>query len=69
MLRQADPELLTAEAVADILNVSIRTIWRMIERGQLPEPVRFNRKLVRWRRADVTAWVAGLSQVRSPCAG
>jgi predicted DNA-binding transcriptional regulator AlpA len=53
-------DLLSARQVAYRLSISVRTVWRMLERNQLPEPVRFNRKLVRWRALDIERFVAAL---------
>jgi predicted DNA-binding transcriptional regulator AlpA len=58
-----EKDLLTPQDVADRLSVAVRTLWRMVERGDFPPPIRFNRKLVRWRARDVRAHVEGL-QVR-----
>jgi predicted DNA-binding transcriptional regulator AlpA len=52
------PALMTSEHVA-ALDVSIRTLWRLLAAGQLPQPVRLNRKLVRFRKADIVAWLGG----------
>ena len=51
------PLLIDAGRVALLLGVSTRTVWRMVERGQFPQPVRLNRKFARWKRSDVLAWV------------
>jgi predicted DNA-binding transcriptional regulator AlpA len=47
--------LVTIRQLAQRYQVSTRTIWRMVKRGALPHPVRFNRKLVRWRESDLPA--------------
>jgi excisionase family DNA binding protein len=54
-------DLLTAQEVADRLSISSRTVWRMERRGELPSPIRYNRKLVRWKAADIEDYVASLS--------
>jgi excisionase family DNA binding protein len=59
-------DLLTAREVADRLSVSVRTLWRMAARGDLPPPIRYNRKLVRWKAADIDRYVAALSPRRIP---
>jgi predicted DNA-binding transcriptional regulator AlpA len=51
------PLLLPIEDVALILAVSIRSVQRLNSAGDLPEPVLI-RGSVRWRRADIEAWVA-----------
>jgi excisionase family DNA binding protein len=53
-------DLLTAQQVAYRLAVSVRTVWRMLERNELPKPVRYNRKLVRWRTRDIERYVEAL---------
>src|SRR5580692_1614137 len=53
-----EPALLTSQHVADLLSVSVRTLWRMVERGQFPAPARFNRKLVRFSHSSVHRWLA-----------
>jgi excisionase family DNA binding protein len=59
-------DLLTARDVADRLSISVRTVWRMTARGVLPQPVRYNRKLVRWKAADIDRYVASLAPARLP---
>jgi excisionase family DNA binding protein len=53
-------ELIPAADVAHLLRVSTRTVWRLVEAGHLPEPVRFNRKLVRWRASDIRKFLESL---------
>lgn len=51
--------LLTTESVAQLLDCSQRTAWRLAAaEGGFPRPVRLTRRLVRWKRADVEAWLA-----------
>ncbi len=52
-----NPDLLTVEQVAKRLSVSARTVWRMLARGTLPQPIRYSRKLVRWKSTDLAAWL------------
>lgn len=53
------PPALTANAgqVAKMLGVSVRQVWRLHTTGRLPKPVRLG-NCVRWRRAEVEAFVA-----------
>jgi excisionase family DNA binding protein len=44
---------LTSKAVAEMLAVSVRTVWRLVRDGKLPQPLRVNRKLVRFSAAGV----------------
>ncbi len=54
-------DLLTSQQVADRLAVSVRTLWRLLARGDLPQPIRYNRKLVRWKAADVERYLTALT--------
>ena len=54
------PLMLSVNEVAEQLSVSIRTVWRMVEEKRLPEPIRYSRKLVRWRMSDLQKYVQGL---------
>jgi excisionase family DNA binding protein len=56
MNTEAAPVLLTADEVATMLNVSERTLWRLLSAGKVPQPVRFGRS-TRWKAAEVTAWI------------
>lgn len=49
--------LVTAEEVARMLNVSVRSIWRMRSAGHVPKPIRMGGN-IRWRRIDIEEWVA-----------
>lgn len=51
--------LIDAAELARMLSISKPTIWRMRESGRLPEPLRVTSQAVRWRRADIEAWIAG----------
>jgi excisionase family DNA binding protein len=59
--RTAGPDLLTSQQVAERLAVSVRTLWRLVAAGKVPQPVRYNRKLVRWKNAEVVRYVETLS--------
>lgn len=48
--------LLTVRQLAELLQVSTRTVWRMQSAGELPEPIRISHR-VRWRRDDVEEWL------------
>ena len=51
-------ELVSAKALAKMLAVGERTIWRLRDGGKLPEPLRLG-GAVRWRRSDILAWLEG----------
>ena len=55
----SESQLLTAEQVARLLAVSVKTVRRMTRRGELPRPVRIGRQ-VRWRLADIERFIKRL---------
>ncbi len=56
MSTDTTPVLLTADEVAAMLNVSERTLWRLLSGGKVPKPVRFGRS-TRWRDSEVREWI------------
>lgn len=59
-----DNRLLDVVAVAEVLGISQRGVWRFRDAGRMPAPVSLGR-LIRWRAADLTAWIAaGCPDVR-----
>lgn len=51
-----EPLLIPVEQLAEMLNLSTRTVWRMLAAGRIPEPVRIGGS-VRWRLDLVREWV------------
>lgn len=51
-----EPLLIPVEQVAEMLNLSTRTVWRMLAAGRIPEPVRIGGS-VRWHLDRVRQWV------------
>jgi excisionase family DNA binding protein len=56
MSTDTTPRLITAEELAKLMQVSERTLWRLLSGGKLPQPVRIGRN-TRWRLAEVTEWI------------
>jgi len=55
------PELLTAPQAAEYLNIGQRTLARWSSEGKAPAPIKLTpgrRGALRYRRADLTEWVA-----------
>ena len=48
--------LLTVGAVAQILNLSKRTIHRLNCTGKIPSPVKISGS-IRWRQSDIDHWI------------
>jgi excisionase family DNA binding protein len=56
-LAAAEPMLATAQDVAKLLKVSMRTLWRLRSAGRLPSPIKIG-AAVRWRLEDLKTWIA-----------
>lgn len=50
------PVLIDAEALARMMDVSERTLWRWVSRGELPQPLRIGGS-TRWRLAEINDWI------------
>jgi len=48
--------LIAADELARLLDVSTRTVWRLLSAGQLVQPVRLGGS-VRWRLDEVRQWI------------
>jgi excisionase family DNA binding protein len=51
-------KLLTAEAVAELLSLSRRTIFRMKSAGLICPHVKIGHSAIRWRRSDIERWIS-----------
>lgn len=48
--------LLDVNAVAHLLQCSVRHVYRLSDAGKMPRPVKVG-ALVRWRRAEIKQWI------------
>ncbi len=51
-----EAQLLRVGEVAAILNISVRTLWRLAASERFPQPIRVGGS-TRWRRLDVQQWI------------
>jgi len=51
-------KMLSAKALADLLDVDAKTVRRWREEGRVPEPVQIG-GVIRWRPEDIDAWLGG----------
>ena len=49
-------ELLTVGGLARALKISVRQVWKMLSRGDLPSPIKLGRS-VRWRSSEIARWL------------
>jgi len=50
------PGMLTVHDVARMLNCSARTVYRLVDTGRMPRPVKLG-ALVRWPRQAIEQWI------------
>lgn len=48
-----DTAHMTVKDVAAMLRVSVATVWRMVERGALPQPKKFSARCTRWEAGAI----------------
>jgi prophage regulatory protein len=48
--------LVSADRLAGLLQVSTRTLWRLLSAGKLPKPIRLGGS-VRWRLDEIGKWI------------
>jgi predicted DNA-binding transcriptional regulator AlpA len=53
----ATPLLISVVTLAEMLDISPRSVWRRLSCGEMIEPIRLGGS-VRWRLHDVEKWVA-----------
>ena len=53
--------LLRIKAVAKLVGCSPSTIYRHVEAGLFPKPVRYGVKITAWRSEDIEAWIESIS--------
>lgn len=63
-MESANPErLLTVQEVTEQAGLAQSTVYRQIQRGCFPEPVRIDLKggprlISRWRQSEIQAWIS-----------
>ncbi|MFT8932162.1 MAG: AlpA family phage regulatory protein [Acetobacter syzygii] len=56
-------QMLTRKEVQDMVRISCTTLYRWIEEGIFPSPVKYTSRCVRWRQSDVQNWINQSAQV------
>jgi len=53
-------QLLSPAQAAALLSISVRSLWRLLAAGELPQPVRIGGgRLVRWKLSDLERMIEG----------
>ncbi len=59
-----DVQLLTVADFSKCLRISVRQCWRLVKGGQVPAPVKLSNRILRWRRKEISDWLAAGSPRR-----
>jgi predicted DNA-binding transcriptional regulator AlpA len=54
--------LLTVRDVAELLSVTVRTVWQMEAARQIPKAKRITKKVVRWKGSEIQAYIDSLDK-------
>jgi excisionase family DNA binding protein len=60
MEQQPFSGLLRTQDLTQLLRISRTSIYRMTRQGRFPPPCALGNGQIRWREADVRAWMTGL---------
>lgn len=58
---EATDRLLRVVEVAAVLGISVRQVWKLCQRGELPAPVRIGRS-TRWRESEIQDRIRGVDE-------
>lgn len=50
--------MLPRRSVERMTGLSKSTLYRLIKKGEFPQPLRMTRKAVRWRREEINEWLS-----------
>ena len=50
-------KIISAKELAKRLTISVPTLWRMEQRGELPPKIRITNKISGWRESDIIEWM------------
>ncbi len=54
---KVENQMLDAKAIADLLGIGVRTLWRWISSNQFPAPDLRKGRVIRWRLSTVQSWI------------
>ena len=52
-----EKKLLKEKEVCELRGFSKSTLWRLVGRGDFPNPIRFGSRMTRWNSYDVHMWI------------
>ena len=60
-----EQQIFTVKEVAEFFRVGVSTVWRWVQNGDFPQPVKFGGNTSRWLRADLDAHITKLAAERT----
>ena len=55
--KHANNQLLTVREIADQFKIAVRTVYRWVELGRLPKPIRIGTRTIRWRKSEIDCYI------------
>lgn len=52
-----DLSIIRPNKLAELLSISIPTLYRMINNGELPPKIKIGKRAVGWRRSQIEEWM------------
>ena len=49
--------LIDADTTAQLISISQRTLYRLVDDKAIPQPVRLSGRLIRWRLGELLEWI------------
>jgi len=50
-------KIIRNKELAEMLTISVPTLWRMEKRGELPTKIRISERISGWRESDIHEWL------------
>jgi len=50
-------KIIRARELAKKLTISVPTLWRMEQRGELPPKIQITQRISGWRESDIAEWM------------
>ena len=57
-MTDAPERLMRRKEVQDLCGISAAMIYKLMDAGDFPKPMRIGERAVRWRLSEVNAWIA-----------
>ena len=61
-----DLSIIRPNELAELLSISIPTLYRMINSGELPPKIRIGKRAVGWRRSQIEDWIEERTEKSKP---